>query len=68
MSLESLLSYCRDAIKAHPDQRREVEDIYLLAVSEIEDSESETEEVSKAVEDLRARGLIDIPAPSVWRR
>lgn len=51
-TLKDLTTYCKKKIMEHPNLATEIKSFYDLAVTEIEDGESETGEVWKAYDDI----------------
>ena len=52
MNLQQLKSEALRIIKANPDLKEEIQDLYSLAVSEIEEGGSETHECELAYNDM----------------
>jgi len=52
MTLNGLLTYCKEQFKKHPELKFELADLYHLAKAEIEDGGSEEHECELAVESI----------------
>jgi len=53
MNLETLKTYCKEQIKAHPDLKDDIFDLYVMARDEINDGGSESHECELAYEDIK---------------
>jgi len=54
-TLEQLKEYVKDSIKANPQHKDEILDLYQLCLDEIEDGGSVQHEISLCAEDIRQR-------------
>ena len=52
MNIEYLKKYCIEKIKKYPSIKSEIREIYHLAMCEIKEGESETNEVNLAINDI----------------
>jgi hypothetical protein len=52
MDITELRDYARKVVADHPQHRAEISELYMLALAEIEDGSSETEECEKAKTDI----------------
>jgi hypothetical protein len=52
MNLDYLKGFCREKIAKHPDLKQEIVDFFYLAKTEIEDGESEFNEVGLAIQSI----------------
>jgi hypothetical protein len=52
MTLRDLYRYCTDKAELHPELYDEIDEIYRLAETEVEDGESEDHECELAVSDI----------------
>jgi hypothetical protein len=52
MDMEQFTAYARDKAVERPDLRDQIIDLWQLARDEIEDGESETGEIEKALQDI----------------
>jgi hypothetical protein len=52
MNLDYLKGFCREKIAEHPDLKQEIVDFFYLAKTEIEDGESEFNEVGLAIQSI----------------
>lgn len=51
--MEELRNYCREVISKYPLIREEVEDLYTLCMTEIEDGGSTTHEIELCMSDIQ---------------